>query len=355
MLAEVSATEVGDRIPIGWGRDAHPRESIVPSYEGQDHEALLRLIPDFSPDLRPRLDVIRLSGGYVHFGPRADGIVMTADGCLVRETARFSGGLGACEPDTLRHAAQDVDEDWVTVLDCAWHNHFHLLALAMPKLRLARRHLPEAGIVVPMPRAAAPGAPASSLERMMALDGGAGVRRVRDGLYRVRTLHLIWSNYDRGTFLHFFDEPFVHLQALAGSVPSRPARPLPQRIFIARPHDPRIDGLDGLPDLYSHLEAAGFVAVQLETLAPEEQVQLFRDATHVVGAHGAGLSNIVFGNPGLRVLEINLDLDGLGYLRPWFLLLASGRGLHYQYLNASAGQFAASRIAEACARFLATH
>ncbi len=352
---DVSILEIGERSPVAFGCTLHPRDAIRPSYDGQDHSALLRLVPDFDTQPRLQLDVIRIPGGYLHFSPGRDGIAATADGAVIRETTRFSSGLRLPPPEILRLVAKEVDADWVSVVDCAWHNHFHLLTLAMPKLYLARRHLPEARVVIPALRGdKAAGVQASAMERMIGLAGfSQDVDRVRDGFYRVRNLYLIWPNYDRGAFLHFFDAPFADLEALGRSVSAGAPGNLPQRIFILRPHDPRIDGQAGLPFLERHLRAFGFVPVQLEALDLEDQIRLFRHATRVVAAHGAGLSNLVFGNRRLRILEINLDLDGLGYLRPWFLLLACGNGAHYQYLNASAGQFTEERIAEAFERLMA--
>ena len=73
----------------------------------------------------------------------------------------------------------------------------------------------------------------------------------------------------------------------------------------------------------------------------------------MVAAHGAGLTNIVFGPPSLRVLELNLDLDGRGFTRPWFLLLACTKGQHYQYLDHSSGEITAPNVAIAFERLCA--
>ena len=197
---------------------------------------------------------------------------------------------------------------------------------------------------------------------MIALGGFSGqVRRLPDGLYRVRNLYLIWPNYRQPPFLHLFRETFSHLDAFArrasdgasDQMPGTGGEALPRRFFIARPHNERLEDRAGVAALDACLTRYDFAKVRLEQLPLEEQIRLFRNATHVVGAHGAGLGNIVFAGPGLRVLEITMDLDGRGFTRPWFLLIATRKGMHYQYLNASEGQFTPPRLEDAFRTFMA--
>lgn len=59
--------------------------------------------------------------------------------------------------------------------------------------------------------------------------------------------------------------------------------------------------------------------MHLETLSVQEQHSLFYNATVIVALHGAGLANILFSEPGTKVIEIlddtycylsqTLDLD----------------------------------------------
>lgn len=64
-----------------------------------------------------------------------------------------------------------------------------------------------------------------------------------------------------------------------------------------------------------------------------EQVAAFRDATHVVGAHGAALTNIVFCAPGARVLEIFPPLYGT-----WaYAMTAQALGLDYASMTGRDG------------------
>ena len=47
-----------------------------------------------------------------------------------------------------------------------------------------------------------------------------------------------------------------------------------------------------------------FHKVYLEQLSIREQVELFRSASHVIAAHGAGLTNVIFAPAAVKILEI---------------------------------------------------
>jgi hypothetical protein len=57
-------------------------------------------------------------------------------------------------------------------------------------------------------------------------------------------------------------------------------------------------------EVAARLARRGFEVVECERLTVAEQRRLFREAAVVVGAHGAGLSNLVYCQPGARVLEL---------------------------------------------------
>lgn len=72
----------------------------------------------------------------------------------------------------------------------------------------------------------------------------------------------------------------------------------------------------------------GFEIVEAENLSFYDQVQLFSQASAVVGTHGAGLSNLVFAPPECRVLEMLAPTC----LRWMFFYLASAMRQEYWYL-----------------------
>lgn len=115
----------------------------------------------------------------------------------------------------------------------------------------------------------------------------------------------------------------------------------PQALFVRRTHylaHPRHDGkvvrrLDNEDAIYAHLEAAAAASaggvgafVLRNGLFSEqslrEQVALVQDACVIVGAHGAGLSHVLFAPPGAHVLELRPP----AFARPHFIAYAAWAG-----------------------------
>jgi len=78
----------------------------------------------------------------------------------------------------------------------------------------------------------------------------------------------------------------------------------------------------------SYLEKKGFVTIVPETLSVVEQASVFANARCVIGPHGAGLTNIVFCNPGAAIIEFFSP----NCVRPTYWALSSVIGLNYYYL-----------------------
>ena len=129
------------------------------------------------------------------------------------------------------------------------------------------------------------------------------------------------SGYLRGPFIprlrRHFDIP--------DTLPS-----LPKRIFISRRRAAKGRHVLNEEALLSRLRPLGFQAFVLEEMPIEEQIGLFRRAEVVVGAHGAGLSHLLFA-PSTRVLE----LFATRFVVPHYFLLAKSLGHRYSYLTGS--------------------
>jgi capsular polysaccharide biosynthesis protein len=76
----------------------------------------------------------------------------------------------------------------------------------------------------------------------------------------------------------------------------------PDRLYVTRSDAAwrRVANEDAVRDL---LHAEGFTTIACGKLSVVEQIKLFSRATHVVGAHGAGLANMMFCQPGSAVIE----------------------------------------------------
>jgi hypothetical protein len=105
--------------------------------------------------------------------------------------------------------------------------------------------------------------------------------------------------------------------------PPRFAPKRERRIYLRRGDAPsrrvRNEG-----EVVSTLEGWGFEAITLAGLSITDQVALFGEATWVVAAHGAGLTNLTFCAPGTTVTELVGEWDGL-----MFRDIAMHAGLSY--------------------------
>lgn len=76
-----------------------------------------------------------------------------------------------------------------------------------------------------------------------------------------------------------------------------------EKIFISRSQAKRRRVIDE-DRLWDKLESRGFKKLVLEQLSWSEQINHFRAARLIVAPHGAGLANLVFCQPGVKVIEL---------------------------------------------------
>jgi hypothetical protein len=97
-----------------------------------------------------------------------------------------------------------------------------------------------------------------------------------------------------------------------------------RRIYVSRQRASRRRMSHG-DEILGVLHEFHFETVECEGLTFSQQVELFRDATIVVGPHGAGLANIAFCPEGAAVLECFAS----DYVNPCYATVASAAGLRY--------------------------
>lgn len=105
----------------------------------------------------------------------------------------------------------------------------------------------------------------------------------------------------------------------------------PERIFITR-QEAAYRHILNEEELITCLKRFDIHPVRLETLSVLEQAALFSQAKVVVAPHGAGLTNLVFCQPGTKVIEI-FPRD---YVVAVYHLISNHCGLQYYYLSANA-------------------
>jgi capsular polysaccharide biosynthesis protein len=78
----------------------------------------------------------------------------------------------------------------------------------------------------------------------------------------------------------------------------------PKRLFISR-GAAQFRRIKNEAEIEAVLVKRGFTSVRLEELTLAEQVGLFSGLEAVVGAHGAGFTNLAFAPPGTKVVELH--------------------------------------------------
>lgn len=100
-----------------------------------------------------------------------------------------------------------------------------------------------------------------------------------------------------------------------------------ERLYISR-GDAARRRLVNEPDVLALLKPLGFRSITLGLMPVAEQARAFGQASVVIGAHGAGLTNLVFAPAGAKVMELHTpSRRGMHYWE-----LSNARQLEYYYL-----------------------
>ncbi len=101
--------------------------------------------------------------------------------------------------------------------------------------------------------------------------------------------------------------------------------------------------------LIKMLKEAGFEIHFLSKLNIQEQAQLFNSAKLIVASHGGGLTNLVFCEPGTKVLEFFPD----NYVNHLFYDICNKRQLDYDYIVCKSEDFTGNDLDRAAANVTA--
>jgi capsular polysaccharide biosynthesis protein len=233
-----------------------------------------------------------------------DGAVITARGELVYETIWDDEAFARSEFRTQKRLppAVDIEGTCASVISL-WHaNYHHWLFDALPRLAaLELAGLASLPLIVPEHM--------SSFQRDTLALLGYGPERWRAFTHgHVRPTALVWpSPASHIGFPSGYAVDWLRSRILPKVEASAGAR---RRLYLSRSlaQTRRIRNED---DVVEALSRFGFETVYPERLTFEQQVALFSSAEAVVAPHGAGMSNIVFGER-LAVLE---------FLQPQYLNL----------------------------------
>ena len=101
-----------------------------------------------------------------------------------------------------------------------------------------------------------------------------------------------------------------------------------KKIYIARGDAARSRKVNNESELIAVLKKLGFEIYYLSKLSVLDQARIFNSADLIVAVHGGGFSNLVFCEPGTKVLEIYPDQ----YVRHYFGDISVKKELVYDYI-----------------------
>lgn len=89
-----------------------------------------------------------------------------------------------------------------------------------------------------------------------------------------------------------------------------------RKLFVSRARSDRAArALQNRAEIEDVMATAGFEIVHPEHLGLDEQIDLFRDASSIVGEYGSAMHNCIFSPRGTRVLVLRGDRDEPGFLQ----------------------------------------
>jgi len=224
-------------------------------------------------------------------------------------------------------AAETIDEPVVFIGGDCLNNYYHWVVDFLPRLAMFQRH---------RERFAQWGARRIALIR----DLPAYAREMLEPL-GIRTEDIVWidSRHSwrfRSLYVLSNFSQYGHVHPFCLQLLRKMLRPIDRgvgsRMLYVSRHDATSRRVRNEDELLAVLERRGFERIVPGSLSLAEQQHLFMDARVIVGAHGAGLTNMLFAGAGTAVVELRPNVNGLQHFR----LLAEKLGQRYELVTASA-------------------
>ena len=212
--------------------------------------------------------------------------------------------------------ATRLEGNWTSVVTQLCEGYYHWLMDALPHLVMLPELPPDTRIIVP-PRLAA-----FQLETLQWLNLEGRCRPTPEkhllvehyffcrptsmtGCYNPYAVEFL-----RRSFLHHADESYVS----------------PRRFYLRRVG--KIRPIINEAELLEFFQTRGWAIVDTEQMSLSQQIRLFSQAEMICAPHGAGLTNLLWCQPGCKVLELCTS----SYLNGVFEGLAQCVGANYRYL-----------------------
>ena len=196
-------------------------------------------------------------------------------------------------------------------------NYFHWMVESLPRLLMLRKAFPEIDILVPIPTP-------SFIRETLALLGFTNLIPIAKGDFiKASTLivpqklpFLEWQLENTNLEKHEFGLQMVRnelLNALTLVATKAPFR----MVYVSRAHQSG-RRVRNEADIEEMLKNYGFEIFYFERLSFEQQARLMQETAVLIGLHGANLTNIMFMQPGTKVVEL-LNIDSERFLFYFFM------------------------------------
>ena len=218
-------------------------------------------------------------------------------------------------------AAPRHQNSWLIFYNGNLHNYYHWLVEGLLCLDVLSRALGlDSNLKIALPKSRHIAELFDHRDSLSAVGlGRYEIVDVAEPLIKVKDA--IWVESD---LVQFMPAPYVkdfQRRLSARYAPLRVASK--RRLFIARKGSTRT--IDNIEQVQAFLAKYHFETVYLEDKSVLDQILLFQGAQFVVGAHGAALSNLLFCEPGTKVIEFMPAVE----LRPFFWSISNKLDLVY--------------------------
>jgi hypothetical protein len=250
----------------------------------------------------------------------ASRMILFKDGERIAETRYIVGDRDYWIMPPAPRALREIGGDKTVVIgiNLAFRNYYHWLMQSLPAIEYSVRRVGIENSVLALPSLA------EWQEESLTMLGFGEVPRVQiefDCHYHFENAH--WCGYLNGATERFLSPLCLDvLDRMATHVAAIPEAP--ERIYVAR-MDTKNRVISNEPAMRRLLEGLGFVTVVPGWCSFATQIGLFKSARVIVGAHGAGLTNLAFCQPGTIVLELVQS----AYSETLMNRIAQAKGLNY--------------------------
>ena len=204
---------------------------------------------------------------------------------------------------------------WTSIVGRHCDAYFHWLTDALPRLACLREFPPQTRILVPA------NLRPYQRESLDLLGLSDRARPTPEKHLRLETYY--FSGPTAMTGVH---NPYAVNFLRQSFLPHAVSRSRGARLFVWREGKTR--GIKNQAELASFFQKRDWIVVDLEKLSLREQIGLFQEASAICAAHGAALTNLIWCNPGTKVLEIFADR----FLNPCYETIARLVNLDHQHL-----------------------